>query len=237
MLSNELEKLLKADELANISMLGFFSKHNPVRILQSGNSLMVQGKSDEDWWYLSCKSTADFDWFIDQTGNDDRYLATINDQILEQVKRRFTCKWVLSCLRLYLPDHVKLPTTSLKLSSVLISDAEHIYSNSNYKTFSSVEYIREQIKQGPSSAYRVGNTLAGWVLTHDDCAMGMLHVLDEYRRKGIAKDITIDLIAQIRALGVVPYTYVEPTNSASMGLVKSLGFVPDRPIHWVNINR
>lgn len=237
MLSKEDKELLSADEISNISMLGFFEKHTPTKIFRINDSIMAQGKSDEDWWYLSIKDIRDFDWFIDQTGSDDRYLACIDDLILEKIRKRFTCRWVLSCQRLYLPEQISLPKKILKTSSVLPSDAEHIYSNSNYKTFSSVEYIREQIEQGPGSAYRIGEILAGWVLTHDDGAMGMLHVLDIYRRQGIAKSLVIDLVRKIRVLGLKPYTYVEPSNTASMELVKSLGFIPDKSIHWACLNR
>ena len=237
MLPAEIETMLKVQPLANISMLGFFSKHKPLRILQYGESIMAKGKSDESWWYLSLKSLNDFDWFLEQTDVEDRFLATIDDNILAKVKKKYTCKWVLSCQRLYLPDEVKLPEIYMAVTDVLKSDAEHIYSNSNYKTYTSVEYIQEQISQGPSSACRIDDVLAGWVLTHDDCAMGMLHVLDVYRRKGIANALVIDLIRKIRALGQIPFTYVETTNEASMTLVKGLGFVVDRPIHWVNIDR
>lgn len=53
MLSREFEELLKVDEIANISMLGFFAKHNPLKTLRVGNSIMALGSSDENWWYLS----------------------------------------------------------------------------------------------------------------------------------------------------------------------------------------
>jgi 8-oxo-dGTP diphosphatase len=198
---------------------------------------MAKGLSDEDWWYLSIHDYKDFDWFIENTGVNDRYIATIDDTILERIKQRFTCKWVLSCQRLYLPESIKLSKTSMAVANVLQSDAEHIYSNSNYKTYTSVGYIRDQIVQGPSSACRIDGVLAGWVLTHDDGAMGMLHVLEDYRRQGIANDLVIDLIQKIRALGQTPFTYVESTNIASMSLVKRLGFKVDKPIHWVNIDR
>jgi predicted GNAT family acetyltransferase len=65
----------------------------------------------------------------------------------------------------------------------------------------------------------------------------MLHVLKSYRRRGIAKALVLDLIQKIRALGLTPFTYIEPTNNASMSLMKSLGFVIDRSIHWVYLNR
>lgn len=237
MLPIEIEMMLKSHPLANISMLGFFSKHQPLQILQHGKSIMAKGRSDEDWWYMSLQKPKDFDWFLEQTNANDRYIATIDDEILAKVKERFTCKWVLSCDRLYLPDKVKLPETYLEASNVLQSDAEHLYLNSNYKTYTSVDYIKEQISQGPSSAFRADGVLAGWVLTHDDSAMGMLHVLDVYRRRGVANALVIDLVMKIRAMGLTPFTYVEPSNKASMNLVKSLGFIVDRPIHWVNIDR
>lgn len=237
LLTPEDERNIKFDSLRNISMLGFFSSHQPTSILRNDESLMVKGKSDEDWWYLSLKNPADFDWFISNTGKDDNFVAVIDDEILERVMKRFTCQWVLSCQRLYLPSKVTLPQIKLSLSSLMPSDAEHIYSNSNFKAYTSVNYIVEQILKGPSSAYRVDGKLVGWVLTHDDTAIGLLHVLDSFRRKGIAKAIVIDLINKIRALGLTPFTYVQLSNNASMGLMESLGFVSDRPIHWVRINR
>jgi ribosomal protein S18 acetylase RimI-like enzyme len=198
---------------------------------------MAQGKSDEDWWYFSFADPNDFDWFIDQTGNEDCYFAAVEDPILEKIKKRFNCKYVLSCLRLYLPKEIPLPESALSISKLKPSDASQIYNNSTYKTFTSKEYIEEQIKMGPGSGFFDGSKLAGWVLTHDDRAIGALHVLDQYRRKGIARALLVDIIGKVRNEGQTPYTYVETSNGASMGLVKSLGFVPDRPIHWVCINR
>ncbi len=237
MLPFDIEEKLKVQPLSNISIIGFFSKHQPLKVLKHGNSIMVQGHSDEDWWYVSIHDTRDFEWFLDNTGINDKYIATIDDGLLEIVKQKYTCKWILSCQRLYLPNNLELSKSSLDVTRLMQSDAEHIYANSNYKAYTSIDYIKDQIAQGPSSAFRIDGVLAGWVLTHDDGAMGMLHVLETYRRRGIAQALVIDLIQKVRVLGQTPFTYVETTNNASMSLVKRLGFVLDRPIHWVNIDR
>ncbi len=231
------EKLLKTDSISNMSMLGFFSKQSMIKSLRVGDSLMAQGKSDEEWWYLSCNKPEDFEWFLDNTGKEDRFLAAINDMMLDKIRSKYTCTWTLSCTRFYLPKEAIIPESSLPLSLLSTTDAEHIYFNSNYKIYSSVDYMREQIKQGIGIAYRQEQTLAGWVLTHDDGAMGMLHVLPKFRKRGIARALVTDLTKKIRDKGFLPYTYVEPSNTASMELVKSLGFVPDRNIHWVCLNR
>lgn len=237
MFSSEIEKFLRQDEIANMSMLGFFAKHEPLKILQKGESVMAMGKSDEDWWYVSCKTIDDFEWFLGKTNSEDKFIATIGDQLLERVKDHFTCRWILSCQRFYLPNNIEIPKPTLETSSISTSDAELIYTNSNYQTYTSIPYIKEQIEQGPGAAYHSGDKLVGWVLTHDDGAMGMLHVLDNFRRQGIAKALVVDLIRKIRELGLIPFTYVEPSNCASLELIKGLGFVPDRTIHWVNLNR
>jgi len=237
MLPLEIKKLLQQDEMANMSMLGFFAKHKPLKILQKGESVMAMGKSDENWWYVSCKTVEDFDWFLENTGSEDKFIATIDDRLLEQVKERFTCRWILSCQRFYLPNRIAIPEPTLEISVISPTDAEHIFTNSNYQTYTSIPYIKEQIEQGPGAAYHSGDKLVGWVLTHDDGAMGMLHVLDNFRRQGIAKALVVDLIRKIRKTGIIPFTYVEPSNCASLELIKGLGFVKDRTIHWANLNR
>jgi ribosomal protein S18 acetylase RimI-like enzyme len=237
MILPEYKKMLELDSVANMSMLGFFAKHDPAKTLCVNGSLMIQGVSDEEWWYLSCNNLKDFDWFLEQTGPEDRFLAAINDELFGYVKSRYTCRWTLSCTRFYLPNETKLPQNVLQTTELVSEDALHIYSNSHYKAYTSVEYIQEQIKQGLFSGYRKEQKLVGWVLTHDDGALGMLHVLDNYRRQGVARALVIDLIEKVRKIGIIPYTYVEPSNTASMELVKNLGFVPDRSIHWVCLNR
>jgi 8-oxo-dGTP diphosphatase len=183
MILPEHKKMLELDSIANMSMLGFFAKHDPVKIISVNNSLMIQGVSDEEWWYLSCNNLKDFDLFLTQTRPEDRFLAAINDELFNYVKTKFTCRWTLSCTRFYLPNETKITLDSLQTAQLFPDDALHIYNNSHYKAYTSVEYIQEQIKQGLFSGYRKDQKLVGWVLTHDDGALGMLHVLDIFRRQ------------------------------------------------------
>ena len=132
MLPLEIKKLLQQDEMANMSMLGFFAKHKPLKILQKGESVMAMGKSDENWWYVSCKTVEDFDWFLENTGSEDKFIATIDDRLLEQVKERFTCRWILSCKRFYLPNMIEISEPTLEISAISPTDAEQIFTNSNY---------------------------------------------------------------------------------------------------------
>ncbi len=237
MLPRDIEKTLLKDKLKNISMLGFFSKRDPVKILKHNKSIMAMGISDQPWWYVAIKKPYDFAWFLDHTGTEDRYLAVIEDDLLEDLRLRFTFRWKLSVYRFFLDKELGDSPCDLNIKNLTTADAEHIFNNSNYKDYLSLDYVKEQINQGPAIGYWENGVLAGWVLTHDDGALGMLHVLDDYRRKGIARKLVLEIIKRVQALGLIPFTYVEPENCPSFNLIKSLNFTTDRIVHWVNINR
>ena len=78
--------------------------------------------------------------------------------------------------------------------------------------------------------------LVAWGLTHDDGALGSLHVLDEYRKKGYGKEILISLIHQNRKLGKISFAQIEEKNLKATNLVEQLGFVKDRRVSWVKLN-
>jgi 8-oxo-dGTP diphosphatase len=78
--------------------------------------------------------------------------------------------------------------------------------------------------------------LVAWGLTHDDGALGSLHVLDEYRKKGYGKEILISLIHQNRKLGKISFAQIEEKNVKATNLIEQLGFVKDRKVSWVKLD-
>lgn len=134
-------------------------------------------------------------------------------------------KGMLNAAMLYLPEGVKVPEASPDPVVIGVEHAETVWKNYKRAEHVDIAYIRERLAEGPAvGIFRDGN-LVGWALTHDDMAMGMLTVLPEYRRQGIALDITLALIARMRELGEVPIVHISKDNTMSMPLVKKLGFV------------
>ena len=72
-------------------------------------------------------------------------------------------------------------------------------------------------------------------MTHDDGSIGVMNVLEPYRRKRYAYDLTVYLIQQLRAQGKIPYVHVEETNLISLDLAHKVGFRTDRRLHWFEI--
>ncbi|KAB2849155.1 MAG: GNAT family N-acetyltransferase [Ignavibacterium sp.] len=79
------------------------------------------------------------------------------------------------------------------------------------------------------------NKLVAWGLTHDDGALGSLHVLDDYRKKGYGREILLSLIHQNRKLGRISFAQIEEKNQKAINLVEQLGFVKDRLVNWIKL--
>ncbi len=234
-LSSKYTERLDANPLVSLNMKGFFENHRPLKLVEINNSFMACGKSDELWWYIHCMERDDFLSFLDRLGKGLHYFAVISDWMKAELELMFNIESLLSCKRFYLPSQVVLPNFNHTLSDLLVEDTRQIFENSNYKAFTSPEYISSQIKIRPGVAYRDKGTLVGWVMFHDDGAVGLLHVLEKYRRQGIARALVAELCRRLRQQIQIPYTSVEPTNTASLAMVNSLGFCELDNINWCKV--
>ncbi|SIQ47780.1 FR47-like protein [Alkalispirochaeta americana] len=122
------------------------------------------------------------------------------------------------------------------LPSIDPGKARFIQDNSDYKEYTSTEYIQERLEEDISSGILRQGELVAWGLTHDDRSLGFLHVLSSCRRQGLAEGVLRDLVRKRCARGETPFLNVEPRNQASMKLVEKIGFLPDRTVSWVKMN-
>lgn len=132
---------------------------------------------------------------------------------------------VLHAAMLYLPEAVTVGEPSGEVVDIGDEHTETVYTNYARAELVNRDYIRERLSEGPAVGVFRDGALAGWAMTHDDMAMGMLTVLPEYRRQGIAYDMTLALIRKMRQIGEVPIVHISKGNSMSLPLVRKLGFL------------
>jgi 8-oxo-dGTP diphosphatase len=109
-----------------------------------------------------------------------------------------------------------------KIGTLKPNDAEKIVSY--WPHGRNADYIRWRIRTGPTCAIRRNGKLVAWAITHGDGAMGILHVLKEFRGLGMARSITTALAERSLRAGIKPFLYIVKRNKASIRLTESMGF-------------
>ncbi|MFA6939849.1 MAG: GNAT family N-acetyltransferase [Clostridiaceae bacterium] len=227
--------VLEKDKLNNVNSINFIESYPINYIEKSAESLVIKGVSDRPWVYITCKSEKELKLIKSRLNINDKNFAVIDNWMIPILTSGKKIKWILSVYRLFLSDEIILPVSSFSMSPLKEKDDCFIYESSDYKDFLSLEYVTERIKNGISSCIRNDNTPIAWGMTQDDGAIGFLHVLPEYRRKGYGKEIVLDLIQKVRKKGKIPFVHIEENNQKSMNLIKSLGFKKDKMVNWFEI--
>ncbi len=94
-------------------------------------------------------------------------------------------------------------------------------------------HVRGRIREGMVGGM-VDGRLAGFAGVHQEGAMGMLEVLPQYRRRGIAEVLESEIIARQIRKGRLPYCHVLLGNAASVALQTKLGLTFDpKPLFWL----
>ena len=235
---NDLITELCKDRVRNINLLNFLKDYPVVSIDQVGESYLVRGTSDHTWVYISSTNPDEFTQLNEQLSDADEYFAIIEDWMLPQLLANKSLIWKLFCMKLYFPAEEQLPavafhpTDNVEVVALTPEWGSYIFDHSKYKDFTSIEYIIERIQLGVALAIFLEGKPVAWLLTHDDGAMGFLHVLPEYRGRRLAQLLIFEMIKRLRVLGELPFVHIEEDNIQSMSLAKKMGFRAERRIHW-----
>ena len=227
---------LKQDMIKNMNMVYFMEEYPVHSLRRIDGSVLLRGESDRHWVYISSSEGRELGRVVGRLTKEDRCFAAIEDWMLPAIIRGRTLAWRLSAVKLILPKEATFsPAPRTRISPLSLEDVPHIYESSFYKALTSPDYIRERVTRGPSAGVYQSGKLVAWVMTHDDASIGVMNVLEPYRRKRYAYDLTVYLIHEIRAQGKIPYVHVEETNLKSLALAHKVGFREDRRLHWFEI--
>lgn len=225
--ADELKALLGLDSIANAGFLEHIGRFNVERAAICGSSCAAVFRFKEEiWGALSSR---------------DEKQAKLLGGIFEGIRCVDICPafdWSLKAALgtkepasvrryrvLYLPDGTEVPEPKGEAVPIGEEHAKVIYDSYGDDVLFGIDYVTERILSGPSYGIFKEGRLIGWAMTHGDFAMGFMMVLPEYRRQGIAMEITLSLIKSLRAMGRVPMVHVSKDNEKSLSLVRKLGFV------------
>ncbi|MCL6613742.1 MAG: GNAT family N-acetyltransferase [Firmicutes bacterium] len=226
---------LRKDPVRNANLINFIENYPPQSILRVGASVLVRGTSDKPWVYISSSSPTEFGELLRKFTPAEKNFAVLEDWMVPPVVAGRAIKQRLTCIKLYLPEEVAVEPPRNQVTPLRPEEAEYLYDHALYREFTDVAYIRERIARGIGFGIHEAGKLTAWALTHDDGAIGFLHVLPPYRGRGFARDVSAAIIHRLRAEGKIPFVHIEEENIASLGLAGKLGFVKDRRVHWIEL--
>ncbi len=114
-----------------------------------------------------------------------------------------------------------------EVSPLVPEDAETINEHWNPGE-DSARYIQSRIEKGLAFGMRVDGELVAWDATHletDRAIMvGLLHVMERFRKRGYARSITTTMINAVFEKGKTPIGHVFKDNEPSLRLTEEMGF-------------
>lgn len=104
----------------------------------------------------------------------------------------------------------------------------------DYRNIGGKDYVEERLRSRVLYGAFVNEELAGFIGMHDEGSIGMLHVKEKFRRKGIAAALEADAINRTLALGWLPFGQVYAENAESLALQEKLGLrVSKEKLYWM----
>lgn len=227
-LSKPIYEFLNKNRIINLNLIGFLENvpDAEVYVDNENNPTGVVARKD----YFSSLYTENDDFLnevLDTLYKDGFYgFRAIYRPIAEKIRSRFNVNWESLNALYYLPtQEIDLSLIKNPVRSIDIKDAETINHYYTYKDELSLAKIKDDIENRPSSAIYVDGDIASWVLIHNDNSMGIMYTREEYRGRGYAEDVTLDLVNKILKSGHTPFLTIVDGNNMSPGLARKCGFV------------
>jgi len=215
----------------NVNILYFLNNNNFHSIYVLGNNVIMKLKNDGI--FIRWDKKTNFKYINDLLNLEDKKFYMIDDLVRVQLDKTRTSKWISQSIQYYFNNNHQLDKPKKKVVSLKVESVDYILENMHYKLGYSKELLLKRISEGLSSAVYEGDKLVAWAYTHDDNSLGGLNVINEYRRKGYARDVCLDLIKKIYARDGYVFLQIEKSNYRSKALFESLGFVKSHNITWV----
>lgn len=96
----------------------------------------------------------------------------------------------------------------------------------------SVEYMTERVTEKAMFGAFVDGQIAGFIGSHDDGPIGLLKVLPDFRRRGIAEALEKYMVADFIKRGILIYAHIYAENEASLALQRRVGMaLADEPVY------
>lgn len=219
------ETVLTKDFLLNIDMLECIRRESADIIFTSENGVLIQDKISKTYM-LSSQDMNTAKTIINNIPQNAEMLVAHNEMCLSLLRDKFNITNVMKCNNAVYTKNapIKLPECQAVIKLLTKEYTEIVTEHYSNSAACSPDYIRGRINAKVMFGAFINDKLCGFVGSHEEGSIGMLEVLPEYRKIGIATVLQIIATNNALAQGRYPYGQIVDGNTASMNLQKKLGF-------------
>ena len=170
--------------------------------------------------------------------NPEQLIVLHSDELRESLERDHGFQTVMECRHAVYLSTERIPYTLPEGAVIRKLDERYVdFVHTHYHMVDDIDYIRERINEDMFGVF-FGDEIVGFAGTHDERSMGMLEILPEYRRLGLAYALEAHLINHLLSLGRVAFCQVAVYNEASIKLQQKMGLdISERVIYWLARSR
>ena len=195
-------------------------------------------RSQSDVCMMTASDQASAHQMLEMIGATNCTLMVAHDDIsVALVPEHFTVKHRTSCWSsVFLGSHLpEISRPDLRIETLGPQWLEVITANYD---MDSHEYLRRRVDARVMLGAFRDQQLLGFIGQHSEGAMGILVVLDEHRRQGIAEYLLSHLTNRLLSQSRIAYDHIIVGNQASEALQRKLGFtISTRTLSWVSLGR
>ena len=206
----EIKKILDLYPIASIATRGYYTNYPVKAYAVKNNCALIVGFTDQVWIHCLGRDKADMRALLKEYEGLSSYYYSVEEWVLPLILETGEEDWRMETLRYMLDDDMVLPAPKNKTVPLSAEDTDYIFEHTDYREYTDTDYIRDRLTRDISAAIMDKGKPVAWGLTHDDGALGFLHVLPEYRGKGYGRNIMLAHIAMKREKGEPVYCNIVP---------------------------
>lgn len=232
-MSDWAEQYLSGDELLHIDMLESMRRGNADLRYASEQGVLMFDTGGEVY-LMSANDETTANQMIELMQNPDMIVAHQDFYITAVFAKFPKLSLFMECYHAVYLEPQPLPEPAGRCI-IQPLDASHIdFVQQHYSNNLERKYILERLQSGAIQGAFVDGQLAGFAGAHIEGSIGMVEVLPEYRRRGIAEVLEAYIANQMLARGFVPYAQIVVSNKPSLALQQKLNFtISEQKLWWL----
>ncbi|MCL2564563.1 MAG: GNAT family N-acetyltransferase [Defluviitaleaceae bacterium] len=117
---------------------------------------------------------------------------------------------------------IKIEQRRLDIQPLNLSHLDLVYEH--YHDDVDYDYLKRRLSTSAIYGSFINDELCGFAGTHEEGSIGILKVLEKFRRQGFALELESYMVNIFLERGDIPFAQVNPPNTASIALHKKIGF-------------